>query len=127
MSAAAVPPRPVAIVGCTGRMGRALVTALPEFPQLVLGAAITNPGHEALGLDSGLLASGRGNGVRISDNLEAALREGVGAGHRPGLVIDFSSAEATAHTIAACRAARVPLLIGTTGFGADIDAVAGVL
>ena len=38
------------------------------------------------------------------------------------VALDFSSAAATPQNLRACRSARKPLLIGTTGFGAELSA-----
>jgi 4-hydroxy-tetrahydrodipicolinate reductase len=42
---------------------------------------------------------------------------------RAEIVIDFSQPGATASNLAVCRAARKPLLIGTTGFPAELNAL----
>jgi 4-hydroxy-tetrahydrodipicolinate reductase len=52
--------------------------------------------------------------VPIISDLSRALAEA-------DVAIDFSSAAATRTNLAACRAARKPLLIGTTGFAAELD------
>jgi dihydrodipicolinate reductase len=51
--------------------------------------------------------------VRVTDDLAAALE-------RADVVIDFSQPHATRSNLAVCRAARKPLLVGTTGFPADL-------
>lgn len=106
-------PVRVVIIGAAGRMGTSLLRLLAEFPQLQLQAAIVAPGSTRLGLDSGEAAGLVANGIRLSAGLESALQ---GA----GLAIDFSTAAATPGQIRACAAARVPLLLGTTGYGSDI-------
>jgi 4-hydroxy-tetrahydrodipicolinate reductase len=68
-----------------------------------------------LGRDSGSVAGGAPNHLPITSDLGAALA-------RAAVVIDFSSALATSENLRACRAARKPLLLGTTGFGADLEA-----
>jgi 4-hydroxy-tetrahydrodipicolinate reductase len=100
------------IVGAGGRMGRTLLELLPEFPRLALHAAIVEPGSPLTGT-----AVAGAAGVRYGEDLAAAL---------PGaqLVIDFSNAAASAAHVQACAAARVPLLLGTTGAGAALESVA---
>jgi 4-hydroxy-tetrahydrodipicolinate reductase len=110
------------LVGVSGRMGQALLCAAPGFPQLIITGAVASAASLALGRDTGeLTGSGRAN-LRVTSDLPAALAQA-------DVAVDFSSAEATAATLAACRAARKPLLIGTTGFpGAlesQLDAAAG--
>ncbi len=106
----------VVIVGAGGRMGSSLVRLMPEFPALRLQAVLAAPASPHLGRDSGELAGGAPNGVRVSAQIKPALR---GA----GLVIDFSSAAAAAAHVRACAAAGVPLLLGTTGLGPEMPAI----
>ncbi|MFO1401214.1 MAG: hypothetical protein U1F30_08375 [Steroidobacteraceae bacterium] len=103
---------PTIIVGAGGRMGGTLLALLPEFPALALHAAIVEPGSPLTGT-----AVAGAAGVRYGEDLAAAL---------PGarLVIDFSHTGASAAHVQACAAARVPLLLGTTGAGAALEAVA---
>jgi 4-hydroxy-tetrahydrodipicolinate reductase len=102
------------LVGVSGRMGQALLRAAPGFPELIVTGAIASPGSLALGRDAGELAGlGPGN-LPVTSDLPRALGQA-------DVVIDFSSATATAGTLAACRAARKPLLLGTTGFAATLE------
>src|SRR6185503_17804986 len=54
-------------------------------------------------------------GVAVTADLAAAIAAA-------DVVVDFSNARATAANLAACRAARKALLIGTTGFAAELHA-----
>jgi len=96
------------IVGVTGRMGRALVRTAAEFAELAITGAVASPHSAGLGRDAGEPA-GQRLGVAVSADLPAALA-------RADVVIDFSQPQATGATLAACRVAGKPLLIGTTGF-----------
>ncbi len=93
-------------------MGRSLVALLPEFPELALHAAVVSAGSGLAGRE----VDGA-PGLRYAPGLAAAL---------PGaqLVIDFSSAGAALDHLGACAAARVPLLLGTTGVGREIEVAA---
>ena len=103
------------IIGASGRMGEALLRAAPAFPQLIITGAIVPPGSLALGRDAGQVA-GLGNvNLPITSDLPAALAEA-------DVALDFSSSAAARGTLQACRAARKPLLLGTTGFGPELDA-----
>lgn len=115
MNPASAPVR-LAILGAPGRMGLSLVRELPHFPHLALHAAVASASSPALGRDSGELAGATANGVPVRAELGAALQ---GA----GLALDFSNATAAAAHVRACAAARVPLLLGTTGLGPDMPAV----
>ena len=103
------------IIGATGRMGEALLRAAPAFPQLIITGAIASPESLALGRDAGQVA-GLGNAnLLITSDVPAALAGG-------DVALDFSSSTTARSTLQACRAARKPLLLGTTGFGAELDA-----
>jgi 4-hydroxy-tetrahydrodipicolinate reductase len=102
------------IIGVTGRMGRSLVQAAPLFPQLILTGAIASPGSLALGRDAGEVAGTGRTNLTVTSDLPQALAAA-------DVALDFSSATATAGNLAACRAARTPLLLGTTGLGASLE------
>ncbi|HEY6824268.1 MAG TPA: hypothetical protein VI195_07490, partial [Steroidobacteraceae bacterium] len=102
------------IIGASGRMGQALLRAAPAFPRLIITGAITWSGSLALGRDAGEVAGIGHLNLPITSDLSAALAAA-------DVALDFSHPAATASTLDACRAARKPLLLGTTGFGAQLD------
>jgi 4-hydroxy-tetrahydrodipicolinate reductase len=113
---AAAEPLNTVIIGAGGRMGRALARAVAEIPaRLRISAAVASTASASLGRDAGELAGLTRLDVRVTDDLAAAL-EGA------DLVIDFSQPHATRSNLAVCRAARKPLLIGTTGFPVELNA-----
>lgn len=102
------------VIGASGRMGQALLRAAPGFPRLIISGAIAWSGSLALGRDAGDVAGiGRMN-LSLTSDLPAALAAA-------DVALDFSHPAATASTLDACRAARKPLLLGTTGFGTRLD------
>jgi 4-hydroxy-tetrahydrodipicolinate reductase len=103
------------IVGVSGRMGQALMRAAPAFPQLIITGAIASPGSLALGRDAGEVAGIGSTNLPIASDLPAALTQA-------DVVLDFSAPTAVAATLAACCAARRPLLLGTTGYEAQLHA-----
>jgi 4-hydroxy-tetrahydrodipicolinate reductase len=103
-----------ALIGATGRMGEALLRAAPAFPRLNITAAVASPTSPSLGRDAGEVAGVGCLHLPITSDLPRALAEA-------DVAIDFSSAAATRANLAACRAARKPLLICTTGFAAELD------
>jgi 4-hydroxy-tetrahydrodipicolinate reductase len=112
-------PRPLnaVVIGAAGRMGRAVVRAVSELPdQLVVTAAVASTASTSLGRDAGELAGIGRLDVPVTDDLAAALA-------RADVVIDFSRPHATRSNLTVCRAARKPLLIGTTGFPAELTAL----
>ncbi len=98
------------IAGVTGRMGKALLEAVAAAPDMRLHGALDRTGSGALGRDAGEY-TGAANGVLITDQVDEAL---AGA----HALIDFTRPEATLTHLEACVRARVPLVIGTTGFDA---------
>lgn len=103
------------VIGVTGRMGQALLRAAPAFAQLVITGAIASPASLALGRDAGAVAGVGSTNLIVGSDLPRALEQA-------DVALDFSSAAATRENLRICREARKPLLLGTTGFGADLDA-----
>src|SRR5262245_32967079 len=98
-----------ALIGASGRMGTSIVRVAREG-SLEIVTAVASSGSQSLGRDIGELA-----GV------------GVVAGLPPDLggakvAIDFSRPDLSLRTLNVCRAARVPIVIGTTGHGAEFEA-----
>jgi 4-hydroxy-tetrahydrodipicolinate reductase len=101
----------VAIAGCSGRMGRALIDAVNQSGDMRLCAALDRPGSAFLGKDAGELV-GAPCGVTITDDVDAALKDAH-------VLIDFTRPEGTLQHIAYCRKHGVALVIGTTGFAPE--------
>jgi 4-hydroxy-tetrahydrodipicolinate reductase len=97
----------LAIAGAGGRMGQALIEAALATPDVVLAAALDVDGAQAIGRDAGE-RFGRPTGVIVSRDIDAALR---GA----DVLIDFTRPEGTLAHVAACAAAGVGVVVGTTG------------
>lgn len=100
---------PVAVFGITGRMGQSLVLALRETSALRLSGAVASAVSVRLGQDAAL--DGAPTGVSITCDLGQGLRGAA-------VALDFSVGESVAAHALACAEARVPLLVGTTGFDA---------
>ncbi len=101
----------VAILGISGRMGRALVAALDEIPGAILSGASASPHSRWLGQDASACVGGTSRNVLITSDAAQAIRNA-------SAVIDFTLPDATAANVAACVAAGCPLVIGTTGVDA---------
>ena len=105
----------VAVLGVTGRMGQALVrllcpgVAAGATPGLTLSGATCAAGSARLGTDA--VVEGAPSGVLATDDVALSLR---GA----SVAVDFSRPQLVAAHAAACAAAGVPLVLGTTGFDA---------
>ncbi len=98
----------VAIVGASGRMGRALIEAIVAQPLCTLVAAVEHGDSAFLGQDAGLFC-GQKTGVLISQDLPAALA-------KADVLIDFTQPEGTLKHLALCVQHQVNIIIGTTGF-----------
>lgn len=96
----------VAIAGAAGRMGRRLVALADQMAGIELVGAFEHAGHEAIGSDSGQLASGSPNGIPITE----------GPSTKEDVLIDFTTPEATRELLELCAYEDIGLVIGTTGF-----------
>jgi 4-hydroxy-tetrahydrodipicolinate reductase len=103
------------LIGVTGRMGRSLLRVAPTFPALLITGAVASADSLALGRDAGELYGAGVTNLKVTSDLAGALEQA-------DVAIDFSTAAATSATLAACRAARKALLLGTTGLGGELDA-----
>ena len=99
------------IAGAAGRMGRMLINAAAEFPDLTISAAIEAASSSLVGADSGELAGAGTNGVPVSGDLTSA------AGSFD-VLIDFTIADATAQNLEICATSGKRMVIGTTGLSA---------
>jgi 4-hydroxy-tetrahydrodipicolinate reductase len=110
------------VTGCSGRMGSAILRLLREDDELELVGATDRKGSPGIGLDAGLVARLGRFEVEVCDGLERSFA----AAPKPAqVVIDFTSAEASAEHARVCAERGVALVVGSTGFSAaDKAAVA---
>ncbi|MFZ5557429.1 MAG: 4-hydroxy-tetrahydrodipicolinate reductase [Pseudomonadota bacterium] len=101
----------IVVAGSSGRMGRALLEAVAQAPDLRLHAALERPGSPFLGKDAGELI-GAPNGVPITERADDAL-SGADA------LVDFTRPEGTLAYVGLARARGVNAVIGTTGFSEE--------
>jgi 4-hydroxy-tetrahydrodipicolinate reductase len=106
----------VAILGATGRMGKALIGAIAEAGDLKLSGALTEPGDRLLGRDAGENAGIAAADVPLTDDRKHAL-------HGAQVAIDFTLPEALEANARACESAGAALVVGTTGLTESHDAV----
>ena len=99
----------IAIAGVRGRMGRMLIEAVLESPDLQLAVALDRKGSPALGQDAGAFL-GRETGVGITDDLDALAQADC--------LIDFTRPEPTLAHLQACVRHGTKVVLGTTGFDA---------
>ncbi|MBE0509004.1 MAG: 4-hydroxy-tetrahydrodipicolinate reductase [Marinospirillum sp.] len=96
----------VAIMGAGGRMGRTLIQAVQDNPDVQLAAGIVEPDSSLVGVDLGELAGLGKLGIKTSGSLEAADFD---------LLIDFTTPAVTLKSAAFCSAHGKALVVGTTG------------
>ena len=101
----------IAVAGASGRMGRALIEAVSQAPDMTLAAALELKGNAHVGKDAGELV-GTPCGVKIGDDPAKAVA-GCDA------LIDFTRPEGTLACLAECSRQGVRMVIGTTGFGEE--------
>lgn len=98
----------IAVTGAAGRMGRTLIEACTVTENARLAAALERKGSAAIGMDAGELAGIGKKNIAIADNVGAVM-------DRFDVLIDFTTPESSMANLAACRAAKKRLVIGTTG------------
>ena len=98
----------VAILGCSGRMGRNLIQAAIEHEGISLVGGSVRKGSSFENFDLGELAGVKAIGVKTCADLSQLTNADV--------FIDFTSIDATFEHLAWCKAHQKALVIGTTGF-----------
>lgn len=101
------------VVGAAGRMGRRIVALAIESGRFnLVGAADAND-HPDLGKDAGSVAGIEPLNVPLSDSCPC----------QSDVVIDFSLPDVAGNTLRHCAENKIPLVIGTTGLGAEEQAI----
>ncbi|MGA8170521.1 MAG: 4-hydroxy-tetrahydrodipicolinate reductase [Methylocystis sp.] len=108
----------LAVVGAAGRMGRMLVQTIPDTLGMCLTGALESVGSPAIGQDAGTLIGAEPNGVAISADPEAVLKN-------CDVLIDFSSPSSTVSLAGLTARMGVAHVIGTTGLSdEDLESIA---
>lgn len=105
----------IAIAGSSGRMGRTLLEAVTQAPDMQLGAALERIDSPYLNKDAGELIGAHCSVPIVSDYAQA-LRN---CHH----LIDFTRPQGTLAHLSVCREAGVKMVIGTTGFSSEEKAL----
>jgi len=98
----------LAVIGASGRMGKALIEAGRMNQALQLVAAIDRPGNATIGQDAGELAGIGKIDIPIIDNLQSVVQQF-------DVLIDFTTPESTLKNLEICHRANKRMGIGTTG------------
>ena len=100
----------IALTGASGRMGRMLTRAIAESEEASLVAASDHPASPHIGADIGSLNNMDEAGILIADTPHALLEA------KPDVLIDFTAPEASIEHAMLAAEAKLPIVIGTTGF-----------
>jgi 4-hydroxy-tetrahydrodipicolinate reductase len=95
----------LAVHGAAGRMGRRVIALAAEDQAFEITAAIDCEGNSLLGQDAGAIAGIPPIGVPLSSDWPQTA----------DVVIDFSLPQALDTCVAKCAAAKIPLVVATTG------------
>jgi 4-hydroxy-tetrahydrodipicolinate reductase len=98
----------VAILGCSGRMGRNLIQAAHEHEHIELVGGTVREESSFKDFDLGELAGIGKIGLTTATEIEQVANADV--------LIDFTTIDSTFSNIAWCKQHHKPLVIGTTGF-----------
>jgi 4-hydroxy-tetrahydrodipicolinate reductase len=101
----------IGVLGCAGRMGRAVMAELLAREDLRLAGGVEQEGHPALGQDLGVLAGAEPVGLTASADDRALIAAA-------DVMIEFSSPAATAAHAKLAAAHGSRHVIGTTGLSA---------
>ncbi len=103
----------VAINGAGGRMGRTLLSVLPEFDGLKLGAAFERQQSPVIGENAGVLGA-----WAEKSQIDVSADIAVGSEHFD-LLVDFTTPESTLAALEQCLKSDKAMVIGTTGCSAE--------
>ncbi|HYD99243.1 MAG TPA: 4-hydroxy-tetrahydrodipicolinate reductase [Alphaproteobacteria bacterium] len=106
----------IGIIGCTGRMGQALVREVLATPGCTLAGATVRPGSAARGQDVGSLCGAGAAGLAATDDPVPLIAAA-------DAVIDFTTPESSVRLAALCAQAQTALVVGTTGLDEMQEAV----
>lgn len=105
-------PVAIGVAACAGRMGQAILAAILDDQSTRLAGASQYAGHPATGQDTGTFIGRAPSGILIAPDTVSMMREAAA-------VIDFSTPTATNIHLQAALENNTPLVVGTTGLGAD--------
>ncbi len=98
-------PIKIAIAGAAGRVGRSIVAAAVDDPEVELVGALEAAGCSAIGRDAGLVAGVAEVGVVVAETPPAEF----------DVLVEFSLPAGTEACLEVCRRMDRPIVIGTTG------------
>ncbi len=99
------------VCGAAGRMGGRIIAMIREADDFTLVGAVEQPNSTSIGQDAGEVAGIGKLGVPVVGDLGAVVSEGQ-------VVIDFTAPQAAISHVVTAAQAKVPVVVGTTGFSA---------
>ena len=105
----------IAVMGASGRMGRALVRAIQETSGASLSGGTEQTGSPAQGVDLGTLAGLEPLGLAVSPQTEEVIAAS-------DAIVDFTTPQATSRFAELAAEHGIIHIIGTTGFTAEDEA-----
>jgi 4-hydroxy-tetrahydrodipicolinate reductase len=103
------------VAGAGGRMGRTLVKAISDMPELRVTGALEQPGSPLIGQDAGVLAGLPPSGLALTDDVKALAAQADG-------IVDFTVPASTLALLDVAAEAGLVHVIGTTGIDAAGEA-----
>jgi 4-hydroxy-tetrahydrodipicolinate reductase len=99
----------IGIIGCAGRMGKALIEQVTANPNCELSGGTVIPDSPFLGIDLGTIANIDPIGINAGTHAEELFEQS-------DAVIDFSMPSTSLKNAQLAATTKTPLVIGTTGF-----------
>ncbi len=103
------------VLGCAGRMGRALLHEIFTTEGATISGGIERPGHETIGRDLGAQAGLGGLDIAVGEDLRALMAAS-------DVVLDFTAPIVTVAAAALAAETGTALVAGTTGIEAGDEA-----
>jgi 4-hydroxy-tetrahydrodipicolinate reductase len=104
----------IIVAGAAGRMGRLLIALASRDPAHKIVGALEARGNSAIGFDAGELAGVGALEVKISEDYAALARPDT-------VTMDFTTAVASMEHLEVASKAGAVIVIGSTGFTADME------
>ena len=98
----------VGVIGCTGRMGQALIRLINDNEDIQLNGALVRGNNKYIGSDVGDIAGIEKTGIKITDDADLMFSE-------CDVVIDFTPVGSTAKNLELAQKYNTKLVIGSTG------------
>ncbi len=102
----------LAIAGCNGRMGQALIQAILNSTGVRVTAATVSPNSKLINTDVGTLSGCQPLHIKPVDDLKLVM-------DNFDILIDFTTPDATLAHLKLCQQHGKKIVIGTTGFNAE--------